>query len=201
MIKLHKNQIALLNLLEQHKEDPLTIREIQTELDLSSPSVVVHHIQQLEKKGYLKRNPSNPKDYQVFMNPENAIIHLSLYGTAQCGPNGSILDGNPKDKIPIASRLLKFPVQEGFIVEAKGDSMEPQINEGDLVISQRRDIANNGDIIICVYGEKVLIKKFFKKNDHITLISTNSEKYDPINILKDEYFKIEGVVKNILQYK
>ncbi len=201
MNNLHKNQISLLNILEQNIDHPLTIREIQTELSFSSPSVVAHHIQQLEKKGYLKRNPGNSRDYQVFQNPESTIIHLNLYGNAQCGPNGSILDGNPKDRIPIASRLLKFPVQDGFIVEARGDSMEPQINQGDLVITQTKKTANNGDIIVCVYDEKVLIKKFFKKDGYITLLSSNSEKYEPINVAENVYFKIEGIVRNILQYK
>lgn len=198
MNDLHKNQILLLEILEQNIENPLTIRDIQNDLGFSSPSVVAHHIQQLEKKGYLKRNQSNPKDYQIFRNPENTIVYLNQYGNAQCGPNGSILDGNPIDKIPIASRLLKFPANEGFIVTAKGDSMVPQISEGDLIIAQKSQIANNGETIVCVYGEEVLIKKFFKLNEHITLISTNNEKYSPIIV--DEYFNIVGIVRNIIKY-
>lgn len=198
MNDLHKNQILLLEILEQNIENPLTIRDIQNDLGFSSPSVVAHHIQQLEKKGYLKRNQSNPKDYQIFRNPEKTIVYLNQYGNAQCGPNGSILDGNPIDKIPIASRLLKFPANEGFIVTAKGDSMVPQISEGDLIIAQKSQIANNGETIVCVYGEEVLIKKFFKLNEHITLISTNNEKYSPIIV--DEYFNIVGIVRNIIKY-
>jgi repressor LexA len=198
MNELHKNQILLLKLLEQNIESPLTIRELQEALDFSSPSVVAHHISQLEKKGYLKRNVNNPKDYQIFINPENPIIYLNQYGSAQCGPNGSILDGNPIDRVPIASRLLKFPANEGFIVTAKGDSMKPQINEGDLIISQKKESANNGEIVVCVFGDEVLIKTFFKHENHITLISINSEKYPPIPV--NGYFKIEGVVRNILKY-
>jgi len=198
MNDLHKNQISLLEILEQNIESPLTIRDIQNALGFSSPSVVAHHIQQLEKKGYLKRNPSNPKDYQIFKNPETPITYLNQYGNAQCGIDGSILDGNPIDKIPIASRLLKFPANEGFIVTAKGNSMLPKINEGDLIIAQKNNTAENGDIIVCVYGEKVLIKKFFKQNNHITLVSTNSEEHPPIPV--NDYFKIEGVVKNIIKY-
>lgn len=198
MDNLHKNQILLLKLLEQNIESPLTIRGIQDELGFSSPSVVSHHLQQLEKKGYLKRNPSNPKDYQIFLNPDNPIVYLNLYGNAQCGPEGSILDGNPIDRIPIASRLLKFPAKEGFMVTAKGDSMEPQIKEGDLIISQKRQLANNGDIIVCVYNEEILVKRYFQHDTHITLISINGEKYPPIPVR--ENFKIEGLVRNILKY-
>jgi repressor LexA len=198
MNDLHKNQILLLKLLEQNIESPLTIRELQEELGVASPSVVTHHIQQLEKKGYLKRNPSNPKDYQIFLKPDNPIVYLNQYGTAQCGPHGSILDGNPIDRIPIASRLLKFPSDEGFIVIAKGDSMEPHIKDGDLIIAQKRAIVNDGEIIVCVHDEEVLIKKYFKHGEQIILISINSDKYPPFPVLK--YFKIEGVVRNIIKY-
>jgi repressor LexA len=198
MDDLHKNQLLLLKLLEQNINSPLTIRELQDALGVSSPSVVSHHIQQLEKKGYLKRNPSNPKDYQIFLNPDNPIVYLNKYGTAQCGPSGSILDGNPVDRIPIASRLLKFPADEGFIVIAKGDSMVPQIKEGDLIIAQKKPSVNNGDIIVCVYEEEVLIKQFFKHREQIILSSFNSAKYPPFSV--QGYFKIEGVVRNIMQY-
>lgn len=200
MDDLHKNQISLLKLLEQNIDSPLTIREIQYALGFSSPSVVAHHIQQLEKKGYLKRNPNNPKDYQVFLNPDKPIVYLNQYGNAQCGPNGSILDGNPVDSIPIASKLLRFPANEAFIVTAKGDSMEPRIHEGDLLISQIKATPNNGEIIVCVFGEEVLVKKYFHQENHITLISINSEKYSPISVSKDDYFKVEGIVRNIIKY-
>jgi repressor LexA len=65
MRELHPVQEKLIRLLRNNITDPLTVRELQERLSISSPSVVHHHIQQLEKKGYLRRNPSNPKDYQI----------------------------------------------------------------------------------------------------------------------------------------
>ncbi len=198
MKELHISQEKLLLILKNNVDSPLTIREIQEELGLASPSVVHHHIQQLEKKGYLKRNPNNPKDYVVMENPEKSIIYIGKYGTAQCGPNGTILSGNPIDRIPIASRLLKFPAEEAFIVEAKGDSMEPKIKNGDLVIAKMQNYAENGDLIVCVNDGEVLIKKITKHSESTVILhSLNSEKYQPF-IAKN--LKIEGVVKNILQY-
>ena len=93
MKRLHPTQKKLLVILKDNLDDPLTIREIQDILNISSTSVVAHHINQLEKKGYLKRNPNNPKDYQVLTDsPEKLITYLNLYGLANCGPKGSILD-------------------------------------------------------------------------------------------------------------
>lgn len=196
-MKIHKTQQKLLKLLQRHIDNPLTIRELQDELEISSPSVVQHHIQQLEKKGLLKRNASNPKDYQLLSSPEKQIVYLNLYGLAQCGPDGSILDGSPVDRIPIASRLLKFPAKEAFIVKAKGDSMEPKIKAGDLVIAQRKKIAESGDLVVCVNDEMAIIKRIVLQNKKVILQSLN-EKYDPTIASND--FRVEGIVRNVIQY-
>ncbi|MBN2015777.1 repressor LexA [Candidatus Dojkabacteria bacterium] len=196
MKKLHPTQDKLLNLLRKNIDDPLTIREIQDELNISSTSVVAHHITQLEKKGYLKRNPNNPKDYQILSDsPEKLITYLNLYGLAQCGPKGSILEGDPEDRIPIASRLVSFPVVEAFMVKAKGDSMEPKIHEGDFVIARKGNEAESGNIVVCVNGGEAMIKRIKKENDSVILISENSS-YSPFLAASD--FRVEGVVKGVI---
>lgn len=200
MKKLHKNQKDLLALLKINLGDPLTIRELQSELGLSSPSLVHHHIKQLETKGYLRRNPSNPSDYQILINkPDRKATYLNLYGVAQCGPNGLILDGNPIDRILISTKFLGFNSLDAFLVKAKGDSMEPKINNGDLVIVKNEKKPKNGDIIVCSNNDSVMIKKFERTNQgNIFLISLNTL-YPPILVNKNN-FRVEGVVKSILSY-
>jgi repressor LexA len=194
--KLHPTQKKLLDLLRKNMDDPLTIREIQDELNISSTSVVAHHITQLEKKGYLKRNPDNPKDYQILSDsPEKLITYLNLYGLAHCGPKGSVLDGDVEDRIPIASRLVTFPVKEAFMVKAKGDSMEPRICEGDYIITRKVNEANSGEVVVCVNDGEAMIKKFQKQNGDVILISEN-EKYSPFIAAKN--FRIEGIVKGVI---
>ncbi|WP_298247271.1 S24 family peptidase [uncultured Christiangramia sp.] len=197
-MKLHETQRSLLKLLQSNILDPLTIRELQDELGVSSPSVVHHHITQLEKKGLLKRNPSNPKDYQLLDEPEKPVAYLNLYGMAQCGPNGTLLDGNPIDRIPISSKLINFSTDEAFLVQAKGDSMKPKIKSGDLIIAKKVNIAEDGDIIVCVYNEVVLIKKFYLNDGHIILHSINKS-YSPI-LANSHQVLIQGIVKGIINY-
>ncbi|MCF7844778.1 MAG: winged helix-turn-helix transcriptional regulator [Kiritimatiellales bacterium] len=195
--RLHETQQRLLKILKQNIDDPLTIRELQEELGLSSPSVVQHHIQQLEKKGYLRRNPSNSKDYQVLGDsPDKPIAYINLYGLAQCGPKGSVLNGDPIDRVPMATKLLGFPSEEAFMVRAKGDSMEDQIKEGDLVFARKALDADSGTIVVCVNNGEVLIKKL-QKGPQVILVSLNP-KYEHILASKD--FKIEGIVKGIYSY-
>jgi repressor LexA len=199
MKPLHKTQKELLELLKKNIEDPLTVRELQNILRISSPSVVYYHIQQLEKRGYLKRNPHNPKDYQILTDPEKPIVYLNLYGMAQCGLNGSILDGSPERRVPISSWLIKFPAEEAFLVEAKGDSMIPKIKEGDLVIARKSNIAESKDTIVCVYNSEALIKKFHRQGKQIILQSENESKYPPV-VTEQKKVRIEGVVRGIIQY-
>ena len=197
MKKLSTTQEKLLSLLREAIDNPYTVRELQEELGLSSTSLVQHHIVQLEKMGYLHRNPANPKDYQVLDGePEKLITYVNLFGMAQCGPKGSFLDGNPIDRVPISSRLLKFPSSQAFMVKAKGDSMTPKINNGDLVIAQKQNTANTGDIVVCANDGEILIKKVLLGKDTI-LVSLN-QKYEPF--LASDNFKIEGIVKSVISY-
>ncbi len=199
-MKLSTSQKELLDILSKHKNDPLTIREIQELLGISSTSVVAHHIKQLEKKGLLKRNPTNPRDY-ILINEEDGmkITYLNLYGMAQCGPKGSILEGNPIDKIAISSELVKFPISDVFLVKAKGDSMAPKINNGDIVFVRKSNIPENGNIVLCVNDGEVLIKKFSTDGKNVVLTSINSEKYP--SFVAKENFKVEGIVNGVLTYK
>ncbi len=199
MKKLHPKQKKLLNLLKNNIEDPLTIRELQSELDASSPSIVHHHIKQLESKGYLRRNPGNPQDYQILADsPDKMIAFLNLYGMAQCGPNGTILDGKPIDRIPISTKILGFSSSDAFLVKAKGDSMEPKIKNGDLVIVKKSETPDDGNMVVCVNNGEVLIKRIQKNDDKVILTSLN-QSYEPFLADKNN-FKVEGIVKGILSY-
>src|SRR5688572_12844805 len=113
--QLHPVQTRLLKLLADNADAPLTIRELKDSVGVSSTSVVAHHLTQLQRKGYLKRNPHNPRDYHVIGdNPERPFTYLNLYGLAQCGPSGSILDDNPIDRVPIPQQLISFSSEEAF---------------------------------------------------------------------------------------
>ena len=80
LLKNQKLEKKLLEILRVNIDSPLTMVELKDELNVSSTSVVFHHIQQLERKGYLKRNPNNSKDYQILTDPEKPIVYINLYG-------------------------------------------------------------------------------------------------------------------------
>lgn len=195
---LHPVQMQLLSLLKEHADDPLTIRELQELAKVSTTSLVFHHLQQLEKKGYLKRDPYNPRNYQVLESgPETGVAEVNLYGMARCGPEGSFLDGNPIDRIPLAKKLLSFPAADAFMVKAKGNSMEPKIYEGDLVVARKTTVLESGKMYVCVNDGECLIKVVREIEGKVFLESINRTQY-PIFSASRDFFRIEGEVRHII---
>lgn len=197
MHKLHPKQSALLNLLREHQEEPLTVRELKSELDVSSTSVVTYHLKQLEEKGYLKRNPEKPRDY-VLLSPEKSktVAYVPIYGAAECGLDGDFLSGEVLDMMPIAPKMINFPAEEAFVVEASGSSMTPMIEEGDYVIARKSNAPQNGDIVICTNEGAVLVKKYHKDTSGVMLQSLN---FDFPPFLAEEDFHVQGVVKRVIK--
>lgn len=66
-----------------------------------------------------------------------------------------------------------------FALQIKGDSMEPRISEGDIVIVKKQETVENGEIaVVLVNGDDATVKKFYKTDAGVKLVSTNP-KYDP----------------------
>ncbi len=68
---------------------------------------------------------------------------------------------------------------EFFALKIQGDSMEPRIKEGDVVIVRKQSTVENGEVaVVLVNGNDATVKKFFKTETGVNLISTNSN-YEP----------------------
>ena len=197
MKQLHTKQKELLEILKSNISDPLTLQELAERLGVASKSVAFHHIKQLEKKGYLKRNPENPRDYIILKDPERNVVYLPMYGQAKCGPEGTLLSGAPTRVVPVDPSMLYFPAGKGFMVEAKGDSMETIISPRDWLIVEQDRCPRQRDIVVCVNQGEVMVKRFSQDGENIILESQN-KKYSPI-IADRESFHVEGIVRSIIK--
>lgn len=75
---------------------------------------------------------------------------------------------------------------EFFGLMIKGDSMEPKISEGDVVIVRKQETVENGEIaVVLINGDDATVKKFYKTDAGIKLVSTNPT-YDPFFFTPDE---------------
>ena len=112
-------------------------------------------------------------------------IKIPVLGTVAAGiPISAVEDILDYEEIPQTWKNQG----EFFGLKIKGDSMKPDINDGDTVIVKQQSTANNGDVVIAlVNGDDATCKKFEKLDNGIMLISNNSE-YSPM------YFSNEEVV-------
>ena len=169
MKKLHPTQKQLLKLLTKLSGEGYTIRELQDSLNLSTPSLVFFHLQQLEKKGYIERNPMNPADYRVRQPPEESGLFLvNLYGLARCGPSGTILSGDVEERLELPPQFLGVNLQNPFFVRAHGDSMEPRYFAGELLyVNPNRPVTKNCFVAVELNDGQGLIKQFVRRSEYM----------------------------------
>lgn len=192
---LHPKQQQLYRFLVELKgEDAPTLDDMREELGVSSINTVVHHLGQLEKKGYVRRN-GDYGQLEVLLAPVEDIVYLSLYGTAGCSPTGFFNDDNVVDRIPFPARQLRVNA-DSFLIEARGDSMEPLIYDKDLVLVNRTP-ATSGDTTLVVHDDEAKLKKFYKERGRVVLQSLNP-KYKPM-VVEPQNVRPVGVVSGVVR--
>ena len=173
---------------------PPTVREICQGLGLRSSSTVHAHLSQLEKKGYIRRDPTKPRAIEVLAEDDDHLIPVPIIGRVTAGEPILAVENQegtmtlPKDFVGSG---------ENFLLRVRGDSMiGAGILDGDLVLVRRQDTADNGDIVVAlVNGEEATVKRFFREKDYIRLQPEN-EHLEPI-ITKE--LRVLGKVIGILR--
>lgn len=114
---------------------------------------------------------------------KNNITTISVYGRVAAGiPLEMIEDIIDTEEIP--EELAK--TGEFFGLQIHGNSMEPKMSEGDIVIVRKQNDAETGDIVIAtVNGTDATCKRLKKYRDGIELIATNPS-YKPIFYSNEE---------------
>lgn len=182
-----------------------TVREICHALEIKSTSTVHSDIKVLEKQGYVKKDPAKPRtvlpvEYE-FSKPtflDEEIVSLPVIGRVAAG-EPILAEHNIVDTMPIPARFIGSG--NNFILTVHGDSMvNVGINDGDYLIVQESQVANNGEIVVAMvnddYESSATVKRFYKENGHIRLQPEN-DNMDPI-IAND--VTIVGKVKGVFRY-
>ena len=112
---------------------------------------------------------------------------------------GKVAAGVPIDAIEDVIGQVVIPESlkergDFFGLRIKGDSMEPRIYDGDIVVVLKSETAESGDIVIAsVHEDDAVCKKYLKRGKKHILHSLN-EKYDDIDVTTDPDFRILGIV-------
>lgn len=183
---LNQKQIEILYFIKnevQKKGYPPAVREICKGVDLKSTSTVHNHLEKLEKKGYIRKDPTKPRAIEVLDRNEDSLF--STKKTVDIPIIGKVTAGQPilavehiEDTFPIPMDIAeRGPL---FILQVEGNSMvDAGILSGDHVLVKQQTHAINGDIIVALLEEESTIKRFFKEKDHIRLQPEN-EAMSPI---------------------
>jgi repressor LexA len=173
----------LVDYVDRHGYPP-TVREIGERVGLASPSTVHAHLANLERAGFLKRDPTKPRALELtgLRRPETRSTHASnarglpLMGEIAAG--GPLLaDENVEEYVDLPERLVGAA---DFLLRVKGDSMiDAGILEGDLVVVRKSDTAVNGDIVVALAGEdeaadEATVKRYFREKGRVRLQPENS---------------------------
>src|SRR3989338_7109266 len=104
-ITLHEHQKALLSLLKRKRGDlsHMSLRDIGDEIGGNNRAQgVAHHLEKLEKKGFIRRTEARKRKFDVPSRPTQEVVYIDLYrATAQCGPEGFLGDDMVVDRIPL----------------------------------------------------------------------------------------------------
>ena len=195
-------QKALISFFKKNTaNEGITLREIATAIWVSHPQTVLNKLNQLVLKGYFTKDDNG---YHLIresiLDKRNDVIQLPIYGFAQCGNQGKkIIDEYTQERIPVTPVMLgiKDPTH-CFFVRAKGNSMEPKIQDGDLVLVQQQDAYDINDYVLVEHNDLPKLKKIVKQDEKRFLESVNRF-FDKMEVSKYDETKVIGLVKKVIK--
>jgi repressor LexA len=179
---------------------PPTVREIGEAVGLTSSSSVHAQLENLRRKGRLRKDASKPRAIEVAgarpMEAAAAVVPLV----------GRIAAGGPALADQQIDEYLAVPEgfageTEHFALRVEGDSMvDAGILEGDIVVVRRQDVAEDGAVVVALLPgpaeEEATVKRLRRSGSRITLVPENST-MEPFDL--PEGGRIVGQVVSILR--
>ena len=181
MEKLTNRQTDILQVVKKFIAEhgyPPTVREIGKAINLRSPATIHFHLKRLEEKGYIKKHDSKNRTIELltpneYLNKDDDVVEIALLG--------NIKAGNPIEAIETPNEFFSIPAslintkKEVFALNVHGESMiNKGIYDNDVVILERTQTANNGEVVAAMTDEyEVTLKTFYKEKGHIRLQPEN----------------------------
>ncbi|MCM0648500.1 transcriptional repressor LexA [Clostridium swellfunianum] len=163
---------------------PPSVREICEAVGLRSTSTVHGHLERLEKKGLIKRDPTKPRAIELMKESvtKREIVDIPIVGKVTAGLPILAVE-NIEETFSIPLNFIRSN-KELFMLKISGESMiEAGILDGDLAIIEKVNSAENGEIVVALIENEATLKRFYKEDGYIRLQPENST-MEPI-IVKD----------------
>lgn len=183
-VKMTKKQEEILNYIKSqiiNRGFPPCVREICDAVNLKSTSSVHSHLEALERKGYIRRDPAKPRAIEIIDDSFNVarkeLVNVPIVGTITAGLPMLAVE-NIEGYFPIPSEYM--PNTQTFMLHVKGDSMiNAGIFNGDQILVQQTNTAINGDKVVALIEDSVTVKTYYRENGHYRLQPEN-DTMDPI---------------------
>jgi len=193
---LTKRQREIFEYLKEHirsRRYAPSIVEICKRFQLRSPATVHKHLVHLEEKGLIRKQHNLSRAIEVVEKPSLSQEYPLL---------GYIAAGKPIEVLDHREAMALLPDAEDkdiFVLRVKGDSMiEDHIQDGDYVIVERRDVAENGETVVALIdNDQATLKRFYRENGRVRLQPAHPD-MKPI-IVREGDFAIQGVVVGVLR--
>ena len=204
---LTKRQLEVLTFIKGHiKEHGYgpSLRDICAFLSIKGPNNARKHLNSLEKKGFIKREPRKSRAIEVIDLQADSPVPSLAPNAVSIPIAGRVRAGAPELAIEDIEGYVTldssfFKCRGAFLLRAVGDSMiEAGIENDDfLLIRPQKDAANN-EIVVAMIEDEATVKRFVKKDGQIFLKPENPA-MEPIQIDKTKKFEIIGKVVDVIK--
>lgn len=181
MEKLTVKQERVLNELKKYlakKGYPPTVRELCELTNLNSTATIHVHLDHLQEKGYIKKDKEKNRTIELLVPNEydqknDTVVSIPLLGKVTAGNPIEAIQ-RPDEYFDVPAFMIN-PKKETFSLNVSGDSMiNAGIHDNDIVLVERSNTANNGEIVVAMNeNNEVTVKTFYKEKDHIRLQPEN----------------------------
>jgi repressor LexA len=203
---LTPRQREVLEIIEKHMRDhgyPPSVREIGEAVGLTSPSTVHAHLAALQRRGYLRRDPTKPRAIEVRWDPNSDVAmdrrpvrHVPLVGDVAAGTD-VLAQENVEEVLPLPADFTG----EGdlFMLRVRGDSMvDAGILDGDYIVCRAQTTARDGEVVVAgIPGDEATVKTFTTRGDTVVLVPANTA-LEPMPFAADDV-RIFGRVVTVLR--
>jgi repressor LexA len=204
---LTDRQRGILEMIHAHVAEhgyPPSVREIGDAVGLRSPSSVHAQLELLEKRGYLRRDPTKPRALELGRDPDTDL-------DVRPGPGrnvplvGEIAAGGPilaEEHVEEVLTLPKQLVGDGqlFMLRVRGESMiDAGVLDGDLVVIREQPKVEQGEMCAALIDGEATVKFFRRTRAGEVFLDPANEAFSPIPVTSEQDASIMGKVVTVMR--
>ena len=172
-----------------------SVRDIRDALGFKSTSTVHMYIQRLAELGLISKDDGKSRAIKI----ENTagVYKVPILGRVTAG-NPILADEEFDGFVSFYAQEKGYRSENLFALRIKGDSMKDAgILDGDIVVVDKRSVAENGEIVVALLNDEATVKAFYRENGHYRLQPYN-ENYTPLIV--DDVLILGKVVASFRYY-